>query len=58
MAEGLVDLQDRSICLNLKTGEIEIDQNRSIETIMWKSVGDVQWRSGEVRGSNYLEEYF
>ena len=55
MAEGLVDLQDRSICLNLKTGEIEIDQNRSIETIMWKSVGDVQWRSGEVRGSNYLE---
>ena len=55
MAEGLVDLQDRSICLNLKIGEIEIDQNRSIETIMWKSVGDVQWRSGEVRGSNYLK---
>ena len=58
MAEGLVDLQDRSICLNLKIGEIEIDQNRSIETIMWKSVGDVQWRSGEVRGSNYLKGYF
>ena len=58
MAEGLVDLHNWSICLNLKTGEIEIDQNRSIETIMWKSVGDVQWRSGEVRGSNYLEGYF